>query len=117
MRFGRYSSSKLAEEEIDSLKQLTRYRIALVSECNAQKNKATAVLDRIFPEYDSLFGEKYSEASKALMKHGGSPEEIRATDIRTLSRVLREASFGRLGGRRLNRSSKPLHPLSALPFI
>ena len=97
MRFGRYSSSKLAEEEIDSLKQLTRYRIALVSECTAQKNKATAVLDRIFPEYDSLFGEKYSEASKALMKHGGSPEEIRATDIRTLSRVLREASFGRLG--------------------
>lgn len=97
LRFGRHTFSKLAEEEVDSLKQLTRYRTALVSECSAQKNKATAVLDRIFPEYDSLFSDRYGEGSKELLKNGASPEEILATDIRTLTRILKDASKGRLG--------------------
>lgn len=97
LRFGRYASSKLADEEVDSLKQLARYRTALVSECSAQKNKATAVLDRIFPEYDSLFCERYGESSKALMRNGASPEEVLAADIRTLTRILKEASKGHLG--------------------
>ena len=97
LRFGNYASSKLAEEETDSLKQLTRYRSALVAECTAQKNKATAVLDRIFPEYDTLFSDRYGEASKALLKNGASPEEILATDIRTLTKILKEASKSRVG--------------------
>lgn len=97
LRFGDFDPSALAEETTEALKQLTRFRMCLIKESTQLKNQATAILDRIFPEYHTLFADMFGDASKALLSHGPSPEEVLATDIRTLTKILKEASNGKIG--------------------
>jgi transposase len=97
LRFGGFEPSALADEAMMDLKQLTRFRTALVMELTALKNKASAVLDRVFPEYCTQFSEPFGEASKAVLARFPTPEEVLGTDIRTLARVLAESSRNRFG--------------------
>lgn len=97
MRFGAFEPSALADESTGALKQLTRFRTSLVMETTALKNKATAILDRIFPEYCSVFGQPFGEGSRELLAQFPTPEEVVGIDIRTLTRTLAEASKSRLG--------------------
>ena len=99
LRFGGFEPSSLAEEKMMALKQHTRFRTALVVEMTALKNKATAILDRIFPEYCTLFSEPYGAGSMAILQRFPIPEEVLGTDIRTLTRVLAESSKNRFGRR------------------
>ncbi len=55
MRFGQYSETKLAEESIIALRQLSRYRLALVDSCGDCKRRVIALLDQVFPEYAKFF--------------------------------------------------------------
>ena len=97
LRFGGFEPSSVADESVQALKQLTRFRTALVVETTALKNKATAILDRIFPEYCSVFTQPFGEGSRELLKKFPSPEEIAGTDIRTLTSTLSKASKNKLG--------------------
>jgi transposase len=49
MRFGEFSTTSLANDDIISLRQLSRYRLALVDECSDWKRKCIAILDQVFP--------------------------------------------------------------------
>lgn len=51
MRFGEYSATSLSEENIIALRQLSRYRLALVDACGDCKRRVIALLDQVFPEY------------------------------------------------------------------
>ena len=51
MRFGEFSATFLADEDIMALHQLSRYQVALVDECSDWKRKCIALLDQVFPEY------------------------------------------------------------------
>ena len=97
LRFGSFEPSAIADESVQALKQLTRFRTALVVETTALKNKATAILDRIFPEYCSVFSQPFGEGSRELLRNFPSPEEIAGTDIRTLTSTLSKASKNKLG--------------------
>ena len=50
MRFGQYSETKLSEENIVALRQLSRYRLTLVDSCSDCKHRVIALLDQVFPE-------------------------------------------------------------------
>lgn len=93
----RPSTSPASIEASDGLKQLARYRRCLVKEQTMLKNKCTAVVDRVFPEFGSLFSDMYGGAACALLKAGATPDGIAATDIRTLTKIVKEGSGGRLG--------------------
>lgn len=93
----RICASPMSPEDSDGLKQLARYRHHLVKERTMLKNRCTAVIDRVFPEFGSLFSDIYGGAAKALLKHDPTPAGIAATDIRTLAKVIKEGSSGRLG--------------------
>ena len=54
MRFGQYSATQLSQENIIALRQLSRYRLALVDICGDCKRRVIALLDQVFPEYESL---------------------------------------------------------------
>ena len=97
LRFKAFEPSKLAQESTEALKQLTRFRMCLIKESTQLKNQATAILDRVFPEYHTLFHDIFGEASKELLKRCATPEEILSTDIRTLTRILSKSSRGKLG--------------------
>lgn len=96
-RFKRLAPTRISPEESDGLKQLTRYRAHLVKERTSLKNKATAAADRLFPELAKLTGGMQSATTKALLREFASPATIAKTDIRTLTKVIAQASRGRFG--------------------
>lgn len=97
IRIKSFDASELGNEAADSLRSLARFRTSLVDEASSLKNMTTSLLDRVFPEYEKLFSDMYSPTSKALLKACPTPSMVLSTDIRTLTKILKEASRGRFG--------------------
>lgn len=93
-RFKHPAPTEVSPEVYEELKQLTRFRAQLVCERTAMKNKLTGIMDRLFPELASCIGGATSATGMALMKELKDPETISHTDIRTIERIIREASRG-----------------------
>lgn len=99
IRFGSFVETTLSDENIFSLKQLSRYRTYLVGTASDFKRKIIAVLDQVFPEYDSVFGKSgvFGKASKEILLEFSSPETLHDISANTLAKLLKEASHNRLG--------------------
>lgn len=97
MRFGEYSATSLSEENIIALRQLSRYRLALVDTCGDCKRRVIALLDQVFPEYDKLFSDTFGKTSSELLLNCPTPEDMLAISTRKLTNILNKASHGRFG--------------------
>ena len=97
MRFGEFSISNFSDENTFALRNLTRYRFALVDECSDWKRKLVAILDQVFPEYSSLFSNIYGVTSKELLSKYPLPEDMLSIPAEELGNLLYECSKGRLG--------------------
>ena len=97
MRFGEFSISNFSDENTFALRNLTRYRFALVDECSDWKRKLVAILDQVFPEYSSLFSNIYGVTSKELLSKYPLPEDMLSIPAEKLGNLLYECSKGRLG--------------------
>ncbi len=97
MRFGEFSTTSLANDDIMSLRQLSRYRLALVDECSDWKRKCIAILDQVFPEYSKLFSDTFGVTSKELLAKYPTPEDMLSVDTQTLTELLSKSSRGRFG--------------------
>lgn len=97
VRYKRYEPSMLGDETTEELRNLARYRMSLVERSTVLKNRATAIMDRLFPELAGLFGEAYCPTHRDLLQHCATPDQILSTNIRTLERILKEASNGQCG--------------------
>lgn len=97
MRFGQFSATTLSEENIVALRQLSRYRLALVDACGDCKRRVIALLDQVFPEYDALFSDTFGVASKEVLLKYPTPEDMLTVSTRKLAGLLSKASKGRLG--------------------
>ena len=84
IRYGNFLETSLADEDILSLRNLSRFRVYLVNSVSDLKRKAIAVLDQIFPEYASVFSNVFGQTSKELLKSLSLPsdyENLSATKI------------------------------------
>ena len=106
MRFGEFSSTSLADEDIMALRQLSRYRLALVDECSDWKRKCIALLDQVFPEYSKLFSDTFGVTSRELLSKYPTPEDMLSIDTDTLAELLSKASKGRFGISKANEIQK-----------
>ncbi|MBP1044271.1 IS110 family transposase [Vagococcus sp. BWB3-3] len=99
IRFGQFVETSLSDEKLFSLKQLTRYRTYLVGTASDFKRKIIAVLDQIFPEYDTVFSKVgiFGKASKEVLLEFSTPDELQAVSAETLANLLADASRHRLG--------------------
>ena len=97
MRFGEYSATSLSEENIVALRQLSRYRLALVDACGDCKRRVIALLDQVFPEYEKLFSDTFGSSSTELLLNCPTPEDMLSISTRKLTNILNKASHGRLG--------------------
>ena len=97
MRFGEYSATSLSEENIIALRQLSRYRLALVDACGDCKRRVIALLDQVFPEYDKLFSDTFGSSSTELLLNCPTPEDMLAISTRKLTNILNKASHGKFG--------------------
>jgi transposase len=97
LRIGRYPESQLADEETIELQTLCRLRFEFLDQVISLKQRLIAVLDRIFPEYESMFSSVFIESSRALLKNAPTPEDILELDLSELSELLRVKSRGHFG--------------------
>lgn len=97
MRFGQYSSTTLSEKNIVAIRQLSRYRLALVDSCGDCKRRVIALLDQVFPEYDKLFSDTFGITSKELLLQCPTPKDMVSISTRKLTTLLSKTSKGRFG--------------------
>lgn len=97
MRFGEYSISNFSDEDIFALRNLSRYRFALVDECSDWKRRLVSILDQVFPEYSTLFSNIYGVTSKELLSKYPLPEDMLSISSQELSTLLSKCSNGRFG--------------------
>jgi len=97
LRIGRTPESQLANETTLELQTLCRTRVEFLDSVTSLKQRLICILDKIFPEYESIFSSVFIESSKALLKNGPTPEDILEWDISELSSFLKTESRGRFG--------------------
>lgn len=97
LRQGDYDETRLATDEVQALRQLTRYHQGLKQELAAVKTQATCVLDAYFPEYAGLFSDVFGAASLEVLAECPTPSEVGRRRASTIAKLLSEGSRGRLG--------------------
>jgi len=97
LMIGEYSDVAIQDENIAELKQLCRYRYSLVDSVTAVKNQITGIMDRIFPEYHTLFSDIFSVTSIELLKRYTTPAEISKVTPKRLTALLAKYSRGSFG--------------------
>lgn len=97
LRQGDYDVTRLATDEVQALKQLTRYHQGLKQELATVKTQAICVLDAYFPEYAGLFSDMFGAASLKVLAECPTPSEVKRKRASTIAGLLSEGSRGRLG--------------------
>lgn len=78
-----------------ALRQLSRYRLAIVDECADCKRRVITLLDQVFPEYESLFSDTFGSTSKEILLHFPLPEDMLRISTEKMTELLSQASNGR----------------------
>lgn len=97
VRFGRCKASNVPQDKILALRELCRSRAYLVDMAADLKRKLIALLDRIFPEYESLFESVFSKASIAVLSKYSTPQKAKNAHLGKLTDILMESSNGHFG--------------------
>lgn len=87
--------SKLPEENLLSLKQLTRFRSNIVDNVSSLKVQVIGLLDKVFPEYKKLFCDTFGITSKQLLLNCPTPDDIIKISTTKLANLLSKHSKGR----------------------
>jgi transposase len=79
------------------LRELTRFRSRLTEQIGDCKRKVLSVLDRVFPEYETLFSDVFLRSSRQLLAEAVSAQDFADFDLTELAQRLQNASRGRFG--------------------
>ena len=97
VRIGNYSDVRPQASDIQQMRQLCRFRYGLVDSAASVKNQIIGILDRIFPEYKSLFSNVFGVTSMALLEKYTTPEDILKVPTKRLADFLAKYSRGAFG--------------------
>ncbi len=100
LRIDRVRPNQIPEDLRLQMRELSRFRFSLVDRISDLKRKVLSVLDRVFPEYETLFSSVFLKSSRRLLEEAGSAEELAAFDLSELTDFLRTASRGHFGERK-----------------
>ncbi len=92
IRYGQFVETRLADEDLFSLRPLTRFRTYLVESISGLKRKVVCVLDQAFPEYQSIFSDIFGRTSKEILLQFSSPIDFEAVSSQTLAELLAKLS-------------------------
>ncbi len=87
--------SKLPEDNLLSLKQLTRFRSNIVTNVASLKVQIIGLLDKVFPEHKKLFCNTFGVTSKQLLLTCPTPDDIIKISTTKLSNLLSKYSKGK----------------------
>lgn len=94
IRFGSLTPTKLAEESLINLRNLTRFRITLMQQITDSKRRIITIMDQIFPEFESLFSNIFGSTGRVLLKNYSTPEELEKISLRKLTNLVTKLSKG-----------------------
>lgn len=97
IRYGQFVQTRLADEDLFSLRTLTRFRTYLVESISDLKRKVVCVLDQIFPEYQSIFSDIFGKTSKELLLQFSSPVDFETISSQSLAELLAQLSRQKIG--------------------
>ena len=97
VRFGRCQASNVPQDKLLALRELCRSRAYLIDTAADLKRKLIALLDRIFPEYETLFDSIFGKASVAVLRKYPTPQKLKNAHLEKLTEILWESSGGHFG--------------------
>ena len=97
IRFGRYKASSVPQEKLLALRELCRNRFYLIDMGSDLKRKITALLDQVFPEFETQFDSIFCKTALAVLKQYPTPEKLSRAQAGKLTEILQAASNGRFG--------------------
>ena len=97
IRFGRYKASSVPQEKLLALRELCRNRFYLIDMASDLKRKITALLDQVFPEFETQFDSIFCKSALAVLKQYPTPEKLSRAQAGKLTEILQTASNGRFG--------------------
>ena len=92
IRFGHFSESTLHPENIYELRELCRGRHAIVSMQADVKRKVVALLDQVFPEYETAFTNLFGDTSMAILQTCPTPKELSEMPLEELCHLIEVSS-------------------------
>lgn len=97
IRYGQFVETRLADEDLFSLRTLTRFRTYLVESISDLKRKVVCILDQVFPEYQSIFSNIFGRTSKEILLQFSSPIDFENISSETLAKLLAQLSRQKVG--------------------
>ncbi len=97
IRFGKYSESQVPQEKLFALRELSRNRYFIVDSASDLKRKITALIDQIFPEYETLFSGLFVKSSMALLLKYPTPDRLKRASLQSITKILSKESNGYFG--------------------
>jgi transposase len=79
------------------LKEVSRFRYHLSDQIGDGKRKLLSILDRVFPEYETLFSSVFLNSSRQLLAKAASAQELATFDLAELTELLKTTSRNRFG--------------------
>lgn len=100
IRYGQFIETRPADEDLFSLRTLTRFRTYLVESISDLKRKVVCVLDQVFPEYQSIFSNIFGKTSKEILLQFSSPIDFENVSSETLAELLAQLSRQKIGSQK-----------------
>jgi transposase len=85
VRIGQGQVASPATPVLLQLRELTRFRFRVTEQIGDCKRKIIAVLDRVFPEYETLFSNIFLATSRRLLQEAVTAQEFADLDVTELT--------------------------------
>ena len=96
IRFGQFTTTSLADENLLAMRQLCRYRDAVISDRTEIKLRINTITEQIFPEYEKLFSSIWRSSSISILQTYLTPENIAEATVDELFAIIKDKSHNRL---------------------
>lgn len=96
IKFGVGTAANIPQEDLFQLRELCRFRSDLRKRTTSLKLQIIAILDQVFPEYETLFGDIFGKTSTKILKEYTTADVIAEAEIDKLTEVLITASRKKL---------------------
>jgi transposase len=92
LRIGQFDQTKLAADDVQSLRALSRYLQSLKGELAEARTQRTCLLDAYLPEFDGVFSDMFGKGARAVLSKSPLPFELGRRRQGPLARDIKEAS-------------------------
>jgi transposase len=101
LRDGGFTPVRLPDQNLGTLKRLTRHRDGLVERCANLKKRLLTLLDLVFPEFGTHFSDPYGPTARAILAKAPSARLIATHTAKSFATLVKKASHGRIGPDRI----------------